>query len=110
MQSEENVTKLNSENIKTEQQTEIFNTIAASLGLENIHQLKDAIDFHIANSYGIPQKEKDAEDPKGEKGSANKPNPGKNKKPKADNAFASFLKAVKNTKGKGKNANGQNQE
>lgn len=110
VQSEENVTKLNSENIKTEQQTEIFNTIAASLGLENIHQLKDAIDFHIANSFGIPQKEKDAEDPKGEKGSTNKPNPGKNKKPKADNAFASFLKAVKNTKGKGKNANGQNQE
>lgn len=110
VQSDEGVTRFHSENIKTEQQTEIFNTIAASLGLESIHQLKDAIDFHIANSYGIPQKEEDTECAKGRKDSPNKPKPGKNEKPKANNAFASFLKAVKNTNGKAKNTNGQNQK
>lgn len=101
-----------SENLKTEQQTDLFSTIADSLGMQSVHQLKDAIDFHIENTEGTTEKEKTNEEGQTQKSKTRKKQNNKDKTEETNNdsMFKSFIKAVKNTKGKDKNDNGQNQK
>ncbi len=107
VQPEEEAVQFHSENLKTEQQTEIFSTITASLGLESIHQLKDAIDFHIQNNNcDLWGENKDEEtQPKQNHESGNEHHKAKSKE--QNGLFASFLKAIKNAKDTNNSKNGK---